>query len=177
MPSRRIRVARVGAPHGVRGEVRLRVYADDPFVLESLGPIEDADGRHLRLLSLRPGKGHAIARFAEIEDRAAAERLTNIDLYVDRDRLPPLEVGRVYHADLIGLRAETANGGTLGEVAAVRNFGAGDILEIAVPGREQTVMVPFVDRFVPEIDLAGGRVVVEPPEGALDDTPPLKRGV
>lgn len=121
----------------------------------------DAGGRTLTLKSLRPGGkasgGGAIARFAEIADRTAAEGLRGTVLSVPRETLPPLAEGEFYHADLIGLVVVDTDGAAVGTVIAVENFGAGDILEIEKPDR-RTFMVPLTPAAVPEI---GERVVVD----------------
>lgn len=117
----------------------------------------DAGGRTLTLKSLRPDKGGAIARFAEIADRTAAEGLRGTVLSVPRETLPPLAEGEFYHADLIGLVVVDTDGAAVGTVIAVENFGAGDILEIEKPDR-RTFMVPLTPAAVPEI---GERVVVD----------------
>ena len=90
----------------------------------------------------------------------------NLRLFVPRERLPPPAADEFYHADLIGLAAVTADGAEVGTVVAVHNFGAGDILELRPPAGGTTIMLPFTDAFVPRIDIAGGRIVVEPPEEA-----------
>jgi 16S rRNA processing protein RimM len=170
MASKRIRVAKIGAAHGLSGEVRLFVFSDDPLALSSLGPLEDETGsRSFHILSLRPVKDHLIARFEGINDRTAAERVTNVELYVPRQRLPVLEQQTFYHADLIGLRVETKSGEAFGTVEAVQNFGAGDLLEIAPESGGGSVMLPFLDRFVPVVDVAGGRIVADPPAGLFDE--------
>ena len=164
----RIRVARIGAAHGVRGEVRLFVDADDPLAVKSLGPLEDAAGsRQFTIAALREAKDHLVVRFEGVADRNAAEQLTNLELFVPRERLPKQkDASTFYRADLIGLRVETNDGTTLGTVAGIQNFGAGDLLEIS-RGGGGTFMIPFVGRFVPTVDLEGGRIVVDPPDGAL----------
>jgi 16S rRNA processing protein RimM len=161
----RICVAQIGAAHGVRGEVRLRSFTEDPMAVTSYGPLESEDGtRRFTIEALRPLKDLFVARLEGVADRDAAEALTNIRLYVPRDRLPPLEDAETYyHADLIGLAAVTADGAPLGTVKAIHNFGAGDILEIKLDSGEP-LMVPFTDTAVPDIDLAARRMVVVPPE-------------
>ena len=97
-------------------------------------------------------------------DRNAAEKLTNLKLYVPRDRLPPIEDDDTfYHADLVGLAAVTPDGAALGTVTAVLNFGAGDLVEIKPEGGGEPLMVPFTDAAVPEIDMTARRIVVVPP--------------
>jgi 16S rRNA processing protein RimM len=104
-----------------------------------------------------------VARLKGVTDRDTAERLTNIRLYVARERLPKPADDEFYHADLVGLAAVTADGGPFGTVKAVHNFGAGDLLEIEPTSGGQTIMLPFNETIVPTIDIAGGRIVIEPP--------------
>jgi 16S rRNA processing protein RimM len=158
----RICVAQIGAAHGIRGEVRLRPFTGDPMAITSYGPLESEDGtRRFEIEALRPSKDLFVARLAGVKDRNAAEALTNLKLYVSRDRLPPAAEGEFYHADLVGLAAVTPDGTSLGTVTAVHNFGAGDVIEIK-PENGETLLVPFTDAAVPEIDLAAGRMVVVP---------------
>jgi 16S rRNA processing protein RimM len=161
----RICVARIGAAHGVRGEVKLWSFTQDPAAVADYGPLEMQDGtRRFEIESLRPAKDHFIAKLAGIDTRAAAEALCNLDLYVPRERLPAIEeADTFYHADLIGLAAETTEGGVLGTVKALHNFGAGDIIEIAPAGGGETLMLPFDETTVPTIDLQAKRVVVAVP--------------
>jgi len=160
----RICVAQIGAAHGLRGEVRLRSFTEDPAAVTGYGPLESEDGtRRFEIEALRPAKDHFVARLAGVADRDAAEKLTNIKLYVPRDRLPPVEDdGTFYHADLVGLAAVTPDGAALGTVTAILNFGAGDLVEIKPEGGGEPLMVPFTDATVPEIDIAAGRMVVVP---------------
>lgn len=171
MPHERVCVAKVGAAHGVRGEVRLFAYTEDPLAIRGYGELQDETGsRRFRLASVRAGKGHLVARFDGINDRDAAEELTHLELFIPRDRLPKQkDSATFYHADLIGLAAETEGGETLGKIVAVQNFGAGDLLEIRPVNGSATALIPFVDVYVPVVDVEGGRVVVNPPAGAFDD--------
>ena len=159
----RICVAQIGAAHGIRGEVRLRSFTQDPMAVTSYGPLESEDGKQrFEIEALRPAKDVFVARLRGVADRDAAEKLTNLRLYVSRDKLPPAEEGEFYHADLVGLVAVTPDGAALGTVSAVLNFGAGDILEIK-PDAGEPLMVPFTDALVPEIDMKARRIVVVPP--------------
>jgi 16S rRNA processing protein RimM len=160
----RICVAQIGAAHGIRGEVRLRSFTEDPTAVASYGPLESEDGtQRFEIEALRPAKDHFVARLAGVHDRDAAERLTNVRLYVPRDRLPPVEDEETYyHADLVGLAAVTPHGAALGTVTAILNFGAGDVVEIRPAGGGEPLMVPFTDAAVPTIDVAAGRIVVRP---------------
>ena len=159
----RVCVAQIGAAHGIRGEVRLRSFTEDPMAITSYGPLESEDGtRRFTIEALRPSKDHFVARLAGVNDRNAAETLTNLKLYVSREKLPPAAEGEFYHADLVGLAAVTPDGASLGSVIAVHNFGAGDMIEIKPDSGGETLLVPFTDTTVPEIDLAAGRMVVVP---------------
>jgi 16S rRNA processing protein RimM len=161
----RICVAQIGAAHGVRGEVRLRSFTEDPLAVTRYGPLESEDGsRRFTIEALRPAKDHFVARLAGVDGRDAAEKLTNIRLYVPRDRLPPIdEEETYYHADLVGLTAVTPDGATLGTVTAVLNFGAGDLIEIKPAHGGEALMLPFTDTVVPEVDMKARRMVVVPP--------------
>jgi 16S rRNA processing protein RimM len=160
----RICVAQIGAAHGIRGEVRLRSFTEDPAAVTSYGPLESEDGRQrFTIEALRPAKDHFVARVAGVADRNAAEKLVNVRLYIARDKLPPIgEDDTFYHADLVGLAAVTRSGESLGTVAAIHNFGAGDVVEIK-PASGDPMMLPFTETAVPEIDLKAGRIVVVPP--------------
>jgi 16S rRNA processing protein RimM len=160
----RICVAQIGAAHGIRGEVRLRSFTEDPAAIADYGPLESEDGtQRFEIEALRPAKDHFVARLSGIADRDAAERLTNVKLYVPRERLPPVEDDDTfYHADLVGLRAETPDGAPLGMVTAILNFGAGDIVEIRPADGGEALMLPFNDAAVPAVDLKAGRMVVVP---------------
>ncbi len=162
----RIRVARIGAAHGVRGEVKLWSFTQDPLAVAGYGPLESEDGaRAFEIESLRPAKDFLVARLAGIATRDAAEKLTNTDLFVPRERLPAIEEeDTFYHADLIGCAAVTASGVSVGTVSALHNFGAGDIIEIAPEGGGQTLMLPFTEATVPEVDVKAKRIVVTKPE-------------
>ena len=161
----RIRVARIGAAHGVRGEVKLWSFTEDPLAVANYGPLETDDGaRRFVIEAARPGKDFLVARIAGIEDRNAAEKLRNIDLFVPRGRLPPIEeADTFYHADLVGLEAVSEAGVALGAVIAIHNFGAGDLIEIEPASGGEPLLLPFNETTVPTIDLKAGRIVVVPP--------------
>lgn len=144
----------IGA-HGVNGEVRLKLFGDGP---ESLKTYEClwAGARKLSLKAVRPGPNGAVARFTEIGDRNAAEALRGTQLSVPRSALPPLGEGEYYHFDLIGLACLSEAGAELGVIAAVENFGAGDIIEIRTIAGKQ-VMVPMH-----AVTIGDGRAIVDP---------------
>ena len=173
----RICVARIGAPHGVRGEVKFWSFTADPAAVAGYGPFETADGRLVEIDTLRPAKEFFVARLKGVTDRDAAERLRNAELFVSRDRLPDTAGSdEFYHADLIGLAVVDAAGGALGTVAAMHNFGAGDLIEVRPAAGRDTVMLPFTQSVVPLVDIAGGRIVVAPPEGAFEAAGPDEEG-
>jgi 16S rRNA processing protein RimM len=164
MASARVCLGQFGAPHGVRGEVRLRSFTADPDAIAAYGPLETEDGHVVQIESLRWAKDHFVARLAGVADRDAAERLTNVKLYVLRERLPaPDHADEFYHADLVGLAVVDRDGRKLGTVVAVHNFGAGDLIEVRPTDGNTTQMLLFNEATVPVVDLAAGRLVVEPP--------------
>lgn len=166
----RICVGRIGAAHGTRGEVKLWSFTADPMAVADYGALESEDGtRSFEIEALRPAKDFLVARFAGVADRTAAEQLCNLELYVARDRLPAPAADEYYHADLIGLAVADASGATLGTVVAVHNFGAGDLIEVRPALGGATVMLPFTAAVVPVVDVAGGRIVVDPPAGTFTD--------
>ena len=163
----RICVARIGAAHGVRGEVKLWSFTQDPAAVANYGPLETKDGsRRFEIEALRPAKDHFVARIAGVANRDAAEELRNLELYIPRERLPEIEeADTFYHADLVGLEAVTKNGETIGTVSAVYNFGASDVIEIKPAAGGEPLLVPFTDATVPEINLEARHIVVVPPGG------------
>ena len=151
-----VTLAAIAGAHGITGEVRLKLFGQG---LESLTvhKVFHAANRTLTLKSLRPDKIGAVARFAEINDRTAAENLRGTLLTIPRASLPPLAEGEYYHADIIGLPVVSLGGEPLGTVTAIENYNAGDILEITLADGK-TAMVPFRPPAVPEV---GTNVVVD----------------
>lgn len=152
--------------HGIKGEVRVRAFTADPRALCDYGPLTDQRGRVFKLKLRGKPKGEMMVAAVEgIADRNAAEALRNTQLFVDRAALPKTAESEFYHADLIGLRAETPEGRALGEVVGLQNFGAGDLLEVMPVGKSANrdiVFVSFSADSVPEVDVAGGRLLVAP---------------
>ena len=156
-------IARIGAAHGVRGAVKLWTFTEDRFAVTRYGPLATKDGaRQFEVTQARVAKDHLVATIKGVATRDEAERLNGLELYVAREKLPATEHDEYYHADLIGLFAVTTTNEPLGEVIAIHNFGAGDIIEIA-PAAGTSIMLPFSNAVVPTVDLAGGRVVIELP--------------
>jgi len=131
-PDRPVTLAAIIGAHGVTGELRLKLFGDGPESLKRYQSF-DAGGRTLTLKSVRAGPNGAVARFAEVTDRNAAEALRGLELTVPRSALPPLGEGEYYHIDLIGLPCVTDASAAVGTIVAVENFGAGDIVEIEKP--------------------------------------------
>ena len=157
-------VARIGAAHGVRGAVKLWTFTEDPLAVRRYGPLLAKDGkRQFEVATAREAKDHLVATFKGVTTRDEAERLNGIELYVPREKLPATDEDEYYHTDLIGLVAVTTDGEPLGRVLAIHNFGAGDIIEIAPP-KGTTMLLPFTNAVVPEVDLTGGRVVIALPQ-------------
>jgi 16S rRNA processing protein RimM len=165
-------VARIGAAHGVRGQVKLWTFTEDPLAVKRYGPLASKDGaRQFEVTHAREAKGHLIATLKGVATRDEAERLNGVELYVARERLPATAADEYYHADLIGLAAVNSAGDPLGRVVAIHNFGACDIIEIA-PTHGTTLLLPFTNAVVPSVDLAGGRVTIELPAEIDGDDPP-----
>jgi 16S rRNA processing protein RimM len=163
--SKRICVAKIGAAHGIRGDVKLWPMTADPMAFADYGELQSEDGkRAFEIVRAKPAGNFLIAHFKGVDDRNAAEKLVNIELYVSRDALPAIEGDdEFYYADLIGLKAVDRAGVQIGEIAAVHNFGAGDVVELKLAGKRDTVLIPFTGNTVPEIDIAGGRATIELP--------------
>jgi 16S rRNA processing protein RimM len=157
MTEKRVALAAVAGAHGVKGEVRLKLFTDSAA---GLAPYEKVyvGGTERRLLNVRDGGKAAIARFEGVADRSAAEALRGSLVEVDRSALPPLEEGEYYHSDLVGLDCVDREGQSIGTVSAIENFGAGDLLEIALTNGRKS-LIPFRDGIA---DLDDGRIVLDP---------------
>jgi len=157
MTEKRIALAAVAGAHGVKGELRLKLFTDNLDNLARHKSVYVGDAER-KLESVRAGSSGAIARLAGIADRSAAEALRGSLVEVDRSALPPLNEGEYYHADLIGLECVASGGVRVGAVVAVENYGAGDLLEIQT-GDGKTSLIPFKPGIA---DLQDGRMVVDP---------------
>jgi 16S rRNA processing protein RimM len=168
---KRVLLGRIVTVHGIRGEVVIDSYTAAPEDIGVYGPLQSKDGARqftVKVVRVSP-KGGVIARIGGVADRNAAEALRGTELYALREQLPPAAEGEYYHTDLEGLRAEDEAGATIGVVVAVQNYGAGDLLEVRLRGQQVTELIPFVDAYVPVVDIAGGRVVVVMPEMTGDE--------
>ena len=158
----------ISAARGLKGEVRISSYTEEAASITSYGPLQDETGRRIEIESLRATPKGLIARIKGVTTRPAAEALLHTKLYVLREMLPERQEEEWYHADLIGLQALSQDGAQLGEIVAIQNFGAGDLLEVKPKGGGATVLVPFTRDTVPEIDAEGGRLTLVPPEGLFE---------
>jgi len=166
---KRVCVGAVAGAHGVQGAVKIKSFTATPEDVAGYGPLEDESGeRRVSLRLVGTGKGVVIGHLSGIVDRNQAEAARGLRLYLPRAALPPTEEDEYYHADLIGLDAVLTDGTPVGAVRAVHDFGAGDTLEIART-EGPPVMVPFTRAIVPSVELAAGRLVVDPPPGLLDE--------
>ena len=157
----RILLGRIAGAHGIRGEVLIKTFTEAPENVGAYGPLSDESGtRTFKLKSARATPKGVVARLQGVDDRNGAEALKGVALYIERERLPAAAEGEFYHADLIGLAAVDGDGKPIGEIVAVQNYGAGDLLEIRLAGASKTELVPFTDAVVPEIDIAARRIVV-----------------
>jgi 16S rRNA processing protein RimM len=170
---KRIILGKIATAHGVRGLVKLLVFAEDPRSLEQYGSLyTSSDGGNVLTLKLKNSLGSKGTKFwlAEVEgiaDRTEAEKLRGTELWLDRDKLPAIaKNNQFYIEDLIGLNVRDKSGDTLGMVAAVRNFGAGDLLEIQ-PVLGESFYLPFTKENVPAVDIKGGAVTVHLPDGLV----------
>jgi 16S rRNA processing protein RimM len=169
-PDKLIVMGVITAAHGVRGEVKLKSFTAVPEDIFSYGPLLLNDGPdELEILSIRPARGQFIARLKGVDDRSAAEKLKGVQLKLPRAALPePEEEDEFYYSDLAGLAVEDESGAHIGQIAAVQNFGAGDLLEIRPP-HGQSFFIPFTRRDVPRVDIAAGKVIVNLPTNDEDE--------
>ncbi len=160
-----------GAPHGIKGELRIKTFTEDPLAIGNYGRLTGSDGKHYEIRSVRPAKKIVVAKLSGIDHREQAEALNGVEFSVSRDALgnDGLQEDEFFHADLIGLAAIDADGARHGRIVAIHNFGGGDMLELSGGGRK-TVLIPFTEAAVPQIDAKGGTITVDPiAAGLVDD--------
>lgn len=174
-PENLIQMAVIGAAHGIKGELRVKTFTGDPLALGDYGPLFTRDGRMFEVTDIRPAGNVVVVRFKGVSDRNAAEALAGTELFIDRAALPEEDEDEFYHADLVGLAVKDETGAVVGKVAAVQNFGGGDILELTLGGRKG-VLIPFSKAAVPEISVTGGYIRIDPAAAGIvedeDEMPP-----
>ena len=168
---RRILLGEITGVHGIRGDVLVRSFTAAPETIAAYGPLTDATGaKQFALGLIRVTSKGIVARIDGVRDRTTAETLRGTKLYIDRERLPEAAASEYYHADLIGLHAMAPDGTELGEIVAVQNFGAGDLVELKPADGSPTEFIPFENQWVPHVDIAAGTIVINrPPEGDDDE--------
>ncbi|EFL89562.1 ribosome maturation factor RimM [Ahrensia sp. R2A130] len=167
-PSSLILLAQIGRPQGIKGELRVKAFTDNPEALDDYGALRTADGRRFKVKRMRPGKGVLIVKFEGVNTREEAEAENGTELFIERHRLPPVEdEDEFYVTDLIGMVVVDGEGLQIGTVKDAPDFGAGSVLEIT--GGAGSVMVDFTHANVPDVDLAAGRVTVIMPAELVTD--------
>ena len=166
MSSDRVSVGALGGAFGVHGEVRLKSFCADPATIADYVPLFTEDGRsfHLIVLTGQINNGFS-ARIDGIVTKEDADALKGTTLFAERAALPSLPDDEYYYADLIGLTVFDTGGQTLGRVKTVMDHGAGDLLEVILPGQSETVLLPFTQAAIPTVDLDSGRIIADPPDG------------
>ena len=158
----------VGA-HGIKGEVKLKSFTSEPLSINRYGPLQSASGQQFEITKLKAAKDDFIASLKRVNDRNEAEALKGVELFVAREKLPQLKSHETYAHDLMGLDVMLENGSPLGKLVGVPNYGAGDLLEVAVEGSAETVLIPFTNAYVPQDDFSNGKIIVNLPDGYLDE--------
>ena len=174
IPADFVLLGEFGRAHGLAGEVRLKSHTGDPKAIASYGPLSGSDGRSYVLTHLRQAAGDQrdvlVARVEGVASREAAEALNRTRLHVSRSALGQPEEDEFFLADLVGLSVEGEAEPLSGRILSVPDYGGGELLEIALAGRQRSLLLPFTREFVPVVDVAGGRVVIAPPAGWLEES-------
>lgn len=160
-------IGAVAGAHGIRGEVKVKPFTEDPLAVGDYGPVLTSKGLTLELQPLRVQGTAVVVRIDGVDDRNKAEALRGQRLYVPRAALPEPDEDEFYHADLLGLPVVDGAGNRLGTVATIQDFGAGDMIEVTFDGGG-SAFLPFTRDVVPTVDLKAGHLVAVPPEGWLD---------
>jgi 16S rRNA processing protein RimM len=167
MSDDKVCVGAIGGSYGVRGEVRVKSFCAIPEDIETYSPLFTEDGKTMHLALVHSIKNGFAARIAEVASKEDADALKGTQLFANRDQLPNLPDDEYYHADLIGLQVHDTGGVLLGTVKSVLNHGAGDLLDVQLPGSSASVLLPFTLAAVPTVDLTAGRIVADPPDGVF----------
>lgn len=171
MAEDRVIVGTLSGAFGVHGEVRLKSFCADPAAIADYVPLYSEVGRAFdQVVITGQLKNGFSARVSGITTKEEADALRNTPLLADRNAMPPTEDDEYYYADLIGLPVLDTGGATLGVVKTVMDHGAGDLLEITLPGSFETVLLPFTQAAVPTVDLTAGKIIADPPEGLFPDS-------
>ncbi len=169
MTEDRVCVGAIGGAYGVKGEVRLKSYCANPEDIAIYAPLTSEDGsRSFEVTISRQISNGLAARLSGVDTKEQGDALRGLRLYALRSQLPATDEDEFYYADLIGLTVLDTGGTALGTIKAVQNHGASDLLEIFGPGMKTTVLLPFTKEVVPTVDIAGGRVIADPPEGLFE---------
>lgn len=168
IPRDQVLVGVIVGAHGIKGEVRLKSFTSEPLSIGRFGPLRSSSGQSFEIMKLKAAKDDFIASLKGVNDRNEAETLKGVELFVSREKLPKLKTHDTYAHDLMGLDVILENGSRLGRLVGMPNYGAGDLLEVAVDGESETILIPFTNAFVPQDDFTNGKIVVNLPEGYLD---------
>ena len=155
-------------PHGIKGAVRVKSFTEKPESIAEYGTLHDKYGKSFDLQLEGQSKGALIVSIKGMTTRTQAEVLKGTELFIKRKVLPHTDDEEYYHADLLGLYVYNRDGKKMGVVKAIHNFGAGDIVEVMIAETENTVLIPFNNNTVPEIDFVKQEMIVEIPLGLLD---------
>jgi 16S rRNA processing protein RimM len=151
----------ITAPHGVRGQMKVKIFCELAQDLTAYGPLSLEDGTALPLQIKGFNKGLAICSAASVSNRDAAEALKGSALYLERDKLPELDEGEIYQADLLGMQVCNSDGTLLGKVFGLHDFGAGEIVEIQLPDRNETEMLPYYPPFLKQVDTKARQIILD----------------
>jgi 16S rRNA processing protein RimM len=157
----------VGA-HGIKGEVKLKSFTSDPSSIGRYGPLQNKSGEVFEITKIKPAKDGFLATLKGVTTRNQSELLRGTELFVPREKLAPLKTTEAYAHDLMGSEVVREDGSVLGKLIAMPNYGAGDLLEVELDGKAETLLIPFTSHFVPQTDFTSGRITVILPEGYLD---------
>jgi 16S rRNA processing protein RimM len=163
-------IGRIVGAHGIKGEVKLQSFAAEPEAIARYGALRTERNETIEIEKLRSQKQGFVAVLKGVRDRNRAEALSGSELFIERSRLPAAAENETYIHDLVGLAVVTRDGSAFGRIVDVANFGAGDLLDVERPGTTATVLIPFTAEFVPDVDVAAGRITIDLPEGYLDET-------
>jgi 16S rRNA processing protein RimM len=158
-----------GAAHGLKGEVRLKSYTEEPLAIANYEPLVTKTGRKIHITSLRQQKDMLVVRIEGVNDRTSAEQLVNLQLFTEREALgTPEDEDEFFHADLLGLAARDEKGALIGSVTGMFDFGAGDIIEVT-PNGGKPLLLPFTRAVVPTVDIKAGHILVVLPQETGDE--------